>query len=319
MTQEAPYRERPMGDRRFDPPLRRIQQASDRAKTLREMSDEDVISALAASARENDPYLSNVLATEAHNRIRTTRAITDAVAEGVIVASPDGRVYYINAAAERMFGLGVEEFERRRTAGELQSEHGSEQTYNITVDEHEDSRREVRIELEMRRGNGEYFWTEQSISPVTNLADDIVAWVTILRDVTEARLTRNKLHRTNEVLEALFVATHRIGIVVDKDLRILRVTPSFTAHNGLTQEEVEGKPLARVVEVPTEDVEAMRAAILSGRAFESISEVDPAGERVWNWTAEPLRDAEGDVFALQILAIDVTEREPGRRGFLPEE
>lgn len=59
-----------MGDSRFTAYYERMRDARDRNAELRSMPDEGVIAALAAS---HDPYLSNVLATEAMNRLQRPR------------------------------------------------------------------------------------------------------------------------------------------------------------------------------------------------------------------------------------------------------
>lgn len=63
-----------MGDVRFTPHDERVANAADAAEALRRMADEEVVMALAAASRRGDPLLANVLATEAQNRMRRTRA-----------------------------------------------------------------------------------------------------------------------------------------------------------------------------------------------------------------------------------------------------
>jgi hypothetical protein len=63
-----------MGDRRFSESLVRLREASDRSAAITRLSYEDLVLALAASSREREPYLANVLATELLNRSRRGRA-----------------------------------------------------------------------------------------------------------------------------------------------------------------------------------------------------------------------------------------------------
>ena len=71
-----------MGDARFEEPYERLADASDRASALRRLSHAEVIQALAAASRAQDPYLANVLATEALNRYRRLAALFAAIALG---------------------------------------------------------------------------------------------------------------------------------------------------------------------------------------------------------------------------------------------
>lgn len=94
-----------MGDTRFRPYYERVRDAPSAADAIRSLSDEGVISALAAASREHNPYLANVLASEALNRARQKEAITTALGEGVYVVDEGGVLTFINPAAERMLAL----------------------------------------------------------------------------------------------------------------------------------------------------------------------------------------------------------------------
>lgn len=93
-----------MGDARFTPLYERVRDAPDRMAALASLSDEDVIAALAATSRSRDPWLANVLASHAQNRVRRKDSILRTMAEGVYSLDLDGRVTYMNPAAERILG-----------------------------------------------------------------------------------------------------------------------------------------------------------------------------------------------------------------------
>ena len=71
-----------MGDVRYDEAYERVADAADRGVAVRSLSHAEVIQALAAASRAHDPYLANVLATEALNRYRRLAAVFAAVALG---------------------------------------------------------------------------------------------------------------------------------------------------------------------------------------------------------------------------------------------
>jgi PAS domain S-box-containing protein len=93
-----------MGDARFDPHYARVRDAREPARELRAMSDGEVIAALGGASRACDPYLANVLATEALNRVQRQSAIMAHLGEGVIALDLAMRVAYANPAAERLLG-----------------------------------------------------------------------------------------------------------------------------------------------------------------------------------------------------------------------
>lgn len=93
-----------LGDKRFIAHYRRIRAAGDQAHALRTLSDEEVIQALAAASNEGDPYLANVLATEAMNRLRRTRAVTTHLTEGALAVGADLVVTFANETLVRLLG-----------------------------------------------------------------------------------------------------------------------------------------------------------------------------------------------------------------------
>lgn len=93
-----------MGDKRFVTHYRRIRAAGDLPQALDDLSDEEVIQALAAASGESDPYLANVLATEAMNRMRRNRAITTHLAEGALAVGADQVITFANETLTRMLG-----------------------------------------------------------------------------------------------------------------------------------------------------------------------------------------------------------------------
>lgn len=93
-----------VGDSRFLASYARVREAEDRAGELRRMTDEEVIEALAAASRVHDALLANVLATESLNRVRRLRASLEHLGEGVVTLALDGRIHWLNLAAERLLG-----------------------------------------------------------------------------------------------------------------------------------------------------------------------------------------------------------------------
>lgn len=305
-----------MGDARFDAPLRALQESTDPAGALHDLPDEDVISALAASARKGDPYLANVLATEAHNRVLRMRAITDSMSEGVMVATADGRMVYVNPAAERMFGLDLAAFRSEGAEARLHVSPEAHAQYQRVLTEQMRAQGVARIEHEMRRADGTRFWTEQSLTVLRNAAGEESGWVLLVRDVTEPHRLQEDLRRALDMHEAMLSSTPAVILIVDRDFRIVRANRAFTAVTGLPEDAVVGRPLADAVPIPADNEAAMRDALETGLVFEATDEPDAAGERLWDWSAVPLRRGEGNAWGLLIVAVDATERRDAQRRFV---
>lgn len=99
---------RAMGDARFEPPLERLRRSADRATEMARLHDEEILQALGAASKESDPYLANVLATEALNRHRRLVARLWAVAVAYTLLFALGTLLVLSAAAS---GAGLEPHE----------------------------------------------------------------------------------------------------------------------------------------------------------------------------------------------------------------
>lgn len=96
----------PVGDVRFEHTYRRLLDSARRAELLREMSDVEIVQALAAASRAHDPFLANILATEAENRMRRAGIVAASAPECILSIDQEGRVRYVNDAATTLLGCG---------------------------------------------------------------------------------------------------------------------------------------------------------------------------------------------------------------------
>ena len=94
-----------MGDVRYSRPYERVRHAQDPSQAILDLGDEEVVQALAAASRDDkDPYLANVLATEAMNRMRRARITHAHLAEGVLAIDASGVITSANPSAQRLLG-----------------------------------------------------------------------------------------------------------------------------------------------------------------------------------------------------------------------
>ena len=93
-----------MGDSRYSTHYERILLARDKVAAIQGLSDDEVVQALAAASRERDPYVANVLATEAMNRMRRARAIATNLPAGAFAVDQEGTFTFVNPAMVGMLG-----------------------------------------------------------------------------------------------------------------------------------------------------------------------------------------------------------------------
>lgn len=200
-----------MGDARYQRHLSRLTGAGDPSGEVQRLDDDAVIQALAAASREQlDPYLANVLATEAMNRMRRSATITSAAAEGLVSLSGEGRVLHANPAAVALL---------QRASAELAGAHYRDVL--CPVDEEGEplrpdrcpitrvlrtGERLVRQEVRLLRKGGKVLPALASIAPIQRegTCDGVVVTFTDISERLKAEAalfaSRERLHH---VLDAL--------------------------------------------------------------------------------------------------------------------
>jgi len=119
------------------------------------------------------------------------QAILDAAGEGIFVTDTDGRIEYVNPAAEQMIGYRLEEIQ------------GQHPMLFLTDDEQREQMRQMgerlrrgemwRGEIKMRRKNGTVFDAALVIAPIPDEKGRPSGYVTVIEDVTPFReLDRTK-------------------------------------------------------------------------------------------------------------------------------
>lgn len=301
-----------MGDTRFVPFYERVRDASDRAGEIRRMDDEEVIAALAATAREEDPYLANVLATEAQNRARQKDTITRTLAEGVLAIDAEGLVTFMNPAAEEMLGWSLEELrgESMHDRVHLWSPEGERvpaEACGILQAVRRGETISVSDDLFTRR-DGSRFPVAQTVAPI--LRDGEVAGaVTVFRDITSDKRAIDALRLRDRALAATTTGV-TISDPALPDNPLVYANPAFLQMTGYRAEEVVGRN-CRFLQGPGTDPEARQRigeALREGRPVESVLlNYRKDGTPFWNrLSIAPVRDAAGRITHFVGIQEDVT-------------
>lgn len=238
-----------LGDFRFQPPYDKLKEAMRPAEILRSMSSEDVIAALAAASREKDPYLANVLATEALNRVSREGAAIESLGQGVYIVDRDARVVYINRAATILID---------RTEAEVLGRPVREVIglKDVTIGAGDDHGPEA---LALAKGHA--VDSEEGVlsrdhremlvaySAVPMRRDDAVTGVVVaFRDITGRRRTQQALAQSEARLRRLLETIPDAILVLDPAGRVRYSNPAAHDLFGRTAQELLGASLG----VPSE-------------------------------------------------------------------
>lgn len=130
------------------------------------------------------------------------------------------------------------------------------------------------------------------------------------RDRERRESAENEIRHTAAMLSAVVDNARDIIFVKDADLRYTMVNPALCANYAKTREEILGKTDRELLPAETAaEIEAMDRRVLSGETVEQEKTLEFAGRtRDFHSVSAPLRDRDGNVTGLCVIARDVTER-----------
>lgn len=181
-----------MGDLRYHRALQRVYEAPNKARAIAELDDDEVVQALAALSREEarrDPYVANVLATEAMNRMRRARTVARNLVEGVIHVDAQNRILEANPAALRLLGCATgalrgEDATDTVRARDMHGQRLPRELCPLQLPLH--TREHAEGEAQFERCDGALIPISYTSAPVIH-DDELVGAVTAFRDLRERR------------------------------------------------------------------------------------------------------------------------------------
>lgn len=226
-----------MGDKRFAGSYGRVDEASDKPAVILTMSDDEIIKALAHASREHDPYMANVLATEAMNRMRRSRSMTEHAAEGIIATDASDRITSANPAAERLLGW---------EPGSLVGRDRHDAIHALARDGERTPRERCRMRLVVSAGapvesedewftrrDGRTFPVAYVAAPIRTGAG-VEGAIICFRDRSARRELEESVERWTSLIEACLRAHDRlgIGIVMIRGDTVLYENDAFCSMTG---------------------------------------------------------------------------------------
>ncbi|HEX2022654.1 MAG TPA: PAS domain S-box protein [Candidatus Thermoplasmatota archaeon] len=253
-----------MGDRRFAWPYQRIRDAADRAQALHDLSDREVVEALAHASREHDPLLANVLATEASNRMERARAIFENMADGLCSVDAQGRIISINPAAERMLGwphndlVGKDKHETIHHQDDRGRPLSKEKCQMLRVLESGRVARSARDVF--TRKDGTTFPISFTAAPV-EVDGEVAGMVIAFRDITEQMAFEQEKTSWLNLVDAVYHVHDELGIgtlIVD-DGRIHYANDAFRGLLGYSLDQLKAEVADVFALFPSGERESFKA------------------------------------------------------------
>ena len=241
--------------------------------------------------------------------------ITANAADALFLTDGDGRVTFVNPAAERIFGWEREAVLGRVLHDVIHSRRPDGTPYPVEacplcrvlatgrgLHDHEDA---------FLRRDGSLVPVYCSMSPI--LRDDrVTSAVLVVRDVTERQAAEAALRESEERLRAIFSQVS-VGIAqVRLDGSFMLANQRYVDMLGYTEEELRGLTLAAVTHPEDRDqsAEFFRELVRSGTPFSMEKRyLRRGGGMVWvSKSISVVRDASGRPAFAVLIAEDITER-----------
>ena len=149
---------------------------------------------------------------------------------------------------------------------------------------------------------------------LSRLAPAVKRAISDAQNKAERSRAENELRRTHKLLEKIFASTEFMIAYLDADLNFIRVNRAYAEADEHDPEYFVGKNHFALY--PNKENEAIfREVVKTGKPYVAYAkpfeyaEHPERGITYWNWTLQPVKEADGGVSGLVFSLINVTERE----------
>lgn len=233
--------------------------------------------------------------------------------EPVIAYNEDGIISYVSPAIKNVLGYTQEEFIGTQVESYIHPEDLHKRTKKLNKLINNNHHYYKIKEERLKHKNGHYIWAQAIVSDA-RLSPGIGGFVTNFRDITEAKLNRNKLEKTLKELTDYRVALVESSIVAitDTDGFITYVNEQFCKLSQCTEDELIGVNLIEYSGT-IEDIDLykdIKSKISSGEIWKGeIQRTTKDGNKFWvNGTVIPFADTQGEIYQYFVVMQNITER-----------
>ena len=240
------------------------------------------------------------------------RALVESIVDyAIFMLDAEGRVTSWNTGAERLKGYREDEivgqhFSRFYPLDAIEQ--------GIPQQELETAAAKGRFEDEgwRLRKDGSFFWANVIITPVRDSGGHLLGFAKVTRDLTERRLTTQRLEASEARLQAFMNNSRSMMFIKDLAGRYLYVNDPFLEAFGVDRFDVVFRSDAEIfpadvaAQFARNDSEALAAG--NGIEFEEKARYSDGKEHVSIAHKFPMFDRHGQVIALGGVVTDITER-----------
>ncbi|MCD6581906.1 MAG: PAS domain S-box protein [Desulfuromusa sp.] len=235
---------------------------------------------------------------------------------GMMEVDAEGRYLQVNNQWSKMIGYSVTEIMSK----DFQSvTHPDDLPRQLLLDKElvRGKINSYRIDKRYIRKDGSIFWGDVSVTGLYDNRDILTGMVGLVIDITEQKISEDKLRKTEELQRTLLEASPDVICFKDADGRWLLANKAMLALFQLEETDYQGKTDAELAQYNSFYSAAfLNCALTSEKSWSAkgisiIEEVIPSQvseERIYEFIKSPLFHPDGSRKALVILGRDITAR-----------
>ncbi|HEX5069684.1 MAG TPA: PAS domain S-box protein [Vicinamibacterales bacterium] len=242
-------------------------------------------------------------------------AIVRYAGDAIVTKSPQGIVQSWNAAAEALFGYRAEEMIGRPITVLIPADRLHEETE--ILERLRQGKPSERLETIRLTKDGRPRHVSVSVSPIRDVAGQIIGASKIVHDITDTVTARDALIKERELLATTLASIGDAVIVTDTAGRVATLNHRAQALTGWSQDQAAGKDLATVFHIVNEHTretvenpvhKALRSGAVVGLANHTVL-IDRNGiEWPIDDSAAPIRQSDGSILGVVLVFRDIAER-----------
>ncbi|MBC7364331.1 MAG: PAS domain S-box protein [Candidatus Aminicenantes bacterium] len=237
---------------------------------------------------------------------RDFRSLFENSTLGLYRTTPDGRILLANPTIIKM--LGYKSFEE--LASRNLEENGFEPSYQRQMFlEKVEQEGEVRgLEAAWKRKDGSILWVRESARAVRDENGRVLYYEGTVEDITEKKLAEIALAQQKELFQTVIDSAEDIVFVINRNYELLLFNQAAARKFGLSSEELKSKSFRELY--PREGWEEARERFDRVFGGEVVRADVEFGDKkiILNVTEVPLRNEQGEIYALCGIARDLTTR-----------